>query len=131
MMILGLGIEAFKHVITPLDETRLERHPDTRFLTYLKYACRQLIIDGPNCVVGCLPDNTLFMVQDRKKLRPGVVGGRPGLFGFCSEVCGLDAAIPDRDRRLDYQPMHLETVVAAPHRQALTIFSQNEALLSN
>ncbi|MCK7509786.1 MAG: hypothetical protein MZV70_40945 [Desulfobacterales bacterium] len=34
------------------------------------------------------------MVQDRKKLRPGVVGGKPGVFAFSSEICGLDAAIP-------------------------------------
>ena len=34
------------------------------------------------------------MVQDRKKLRPGVVGGKPGLYAFSSEICGLDAAIP-------------------------------------
>ena len=72
-----------------------------------------LIIDGPNCVIGCLPDQTLFMVQDRKKLRPGVVGGRPGLYAFSSEICGLDAAIPDRDKSQDFQPMHLDTAIVA------------------
>jgi hypothetical protein len=50
------------------------------------------------------------MVQDRKKLRPGVVGGRPGRYAFSSEICGLDAAIPDRDKSKDFQPMHLDTV---------------------
>jgi glutamate synthase domain-containing protein 1 len=66
---LRLGIDAFKHVITPLDQQHLNAHPDAQFLTHLKYSCRQLIIDGPNCVIGCLPDNTVLMAQDRKKLR--------------------------------------------------------------
>jgi hypothetical protein len=77
----------------------------------LKQTCRRLIIDGPNCVIGSLPDHSLFMVQDRKKLRPGVVGGRPGVFAFSSELCGLDVAIPDRDKRKDFQPMHLDTAI--------------------
>ena len=105
---LGLGLDTYKHVITPLQDASLERHPDSAFLRNLKRSCRQLIIDGPNCVIGTLPDNTLFMTQDRKKLRPGVVGGRPGMFVFSSEVCGLDAIIPDRDKSLDIQPMHLD-----------------------
>ena len=131
MTCLGLGLEVYKHVVTPLDANTLRDHPDTDFLTYLKYACRHLIIDGPNCVVGCLPDNTLFMVQDRKKLTPGVVGGQPGKYGFASEACGLDAAMVDRESCQDYQPMHLETVAVRPHRQRLDIYSQTEALLGN
>lgn len=128
---LGMDINAFKHVITPLDEQNIKLHPDAKFLTHLKYACRHLIIDGPNCVVGCLPDNTLFMAQDRKKLRPGVVGGVPGRYGFASEVCGLDAAIPERDQRLDFQPMHLDTVVVGPDRRRITIHRQSDPLLAN
>lgn len=128
---LELDIHAFKHVITPLDEGHLTRHPDSRFLTHLKHACRHLIIDGPNCVVGCLPDNTLFMVQDRKKLRPGIVGGVTGKFGFASEVCGLDAAIPHRNKSKDFQPMHLDTVVVGNDRRRLTVFNQCDPLLSN
>lgn len=128
---LGLGIEAYKHVITPLAEANLRLHADARFLTYLRYACRHLVIDGPNCVVGCLPDNTLFMAQDRKKLRPGIVGGVPGKYGFASQVCGLDAVMPERNCRRDYQPRHLETVVVGPDRHALTIIGQQQPLLSN
>ncbi len=125
---LGLGIEAYKHIITPLQDSDLEAHPDGGFLKQLKHACRRLIIDGPNCVIGCLPDKSLFMVQDRKKLRPGVVGGRPGLYAFSSEMCGLDAAIPVRDKSADFQPMHLDTVVVPPDRQEFRIWSQMEAL---
>jgi hypothetical protein len=125
---LGLSIEAYKHVITPLQDEDLEKHPDRGFLKQLKHSCRRLIIDGPNCVMGCLPDRTLFMVQDRKKLRPGVVGGRPGLYAFSSEMCGLDSAIPDRDKGRDFQPMHLDTAAVGSDRTEVKIWSQMEAL---
>jgi hypothetical protein len=125
---LGLGLEYYKHVITPLMDEDLARHPNGSFLRRLKQFCRPLIIDGPNCVIGCLPDHTLFMVQDRKKLRPGVVGGKPGCFAFSSEICGLDAALPDRDKDRDFQPMHLDTVIVGPVRQEIRICSQTDPL---
>jgi hypothetical protein len=125
---LGLGIEAYKHIITPLQEADLAQHPDAEFLKHLKRSCRRLIIDGPNMVIGCLPDHSLFMVQDRKKLRPGVVGGKPGLYAFASEICGLDAAIPFRDKSQDFQPMHLDTAVVGPDRQEFNICSQTDPL---
>ncbi|MBU4344869.1 MAG: glutamate synthase [Desulfobacteraceae bacterium] len=125
---LGLSIEAYKHVITPLQDEELTNHPDYRFLKQLKHSCRKLITDGPNCVIGCLPDHSLFMAQDRKKLRPGVVGGREGLFCFCSEICGLDAAIPDRDKSKDFQPMHLDTAIVGPDRKEVAICCQTQQL---
>ncbi len=125
---LGFGIEAYKHLITPLQDDDLAAHPDAPFLRHLKQACRPLIIDGPNCVIGCLPDHSLFMVQDRKKLRPGVVGGKPGMFAFASEICGLDAAIPVRDKSRDFQPMYLDTAVVGPDRQEVRTCSQKDPL---
>ncbi len=125
---LGLGLETYKHIVTPLQDDDIRNHPSTEFLTHLKHSCRRLIIDGPNCVIGCLPDHSLFMVQDRKKLRPGVVGGHPGRFAFSSEICGLDAAIPNRDQTLDFQPMHLDTAVVGPQRQEVRICSQTDPL---
>jgi len=116
---LGLGMEMYKHIITPLKDEELGRHPDGKLLRNLKQSCRPLIIDGPNCVIGCLPDKSMFMVQDSKKLRPGVVGGRPGIFAFSSEMCGLDAAIPERDINLDDQPMRYETVIVRRERQEM------------
>jgi hypothetical protein len=68
------------------------------------------------------------MAQDRKKLRPGVVGGRPGVFAFSSEICGLDAAIPDRDKSKDFQPMHLDTAIVGPDRQEVNICCQTDPL---
>ncbi len=125
---LGLGIDGYKHVITPLQDGELADHPDASFLSQLKNSCRPLIIDGPNCVIGTLPDQSLFMVQDRKKLRPGVVGGKPGMFAFSSEICGLDAVIPDRDKTKDIQPMRLDTAIVSPERQEVKICRQTEAL---
>ncbi|RZB31895.1 MAG: hypothetical protein SRB1_01514 [Desulfobacteraceae bacterium Eth-SRB1] len=125
---LGLSIETYKHVITPLQDEDLKKHPDYQFLKQLKHSCRKLIIDGPNCVIGCLPDHSLFMAQDRKKLRPGVVGGREGLFCFCSEICGLDSAIPDRDKSRDFQPMHFDTVIVGPDRKEAEICCQTQQL---
>jgi len=125
---LGLGLETYKHVITPLQDEDLNNHPNNDFLKNLKQSCRKMIIDGPNCVIGCLPDNSIFMVQDRKKLRPGVAGGRPGLFAFSSEICGLDFAVPDRDKSRDFQPMYLDTVSVGPDRQEVKICSQKDPL---
>ena len=125
---LGLDVSAYKHIITPLQDADIAARPDADLLKQLKQSCRQLIIDGPNCVIGCLPDHSLFMVQDRKKLRPGVVGGRPGRYAFSSEICGLDFAVPDRDKQDDFQPMHLDTVIVGPERQEVSVCSQTQPL---
>lgn len=121
---LKLGLESYKHIITPLMDGELERHPDGGWLRRLKQSCRPMIIDGPNCVIGCLPDKTLFMVQDSKKLRPGVVGGKPGIFAFSSEMCGLDAVIPDRDKSQDFQPMKCDTVYVEAERKEVKRWNQ-------
>ena len=128
---LGLDISAYKHVITPMNDEEMADHPDREFLSNLKKACRKLIIDGPNCIIGCLPDGSMFMVQDRKKLRPGVVGGDPekGIFAFSSEICGLNAAIPDRDKTQDFQPMHLDTALVGPDCREVLKCSQKDPLL--
>ena len=125
---LGQGIETYKHIITPLQDEDLAKHPDGDFLRQLKHSCRRMIIDGPNCVMGCLPDRTLFMVQDRKKLRPGILGGRPGLYALSSEMCALDWLIPDRDKDKDIQPMYLDTAIIRPDRQEIELCRQTEPL---
>jgi glutamate synthase domain-containing protein 1 len=125
---LHMSVEHYKHVITPLKREEMDQHPDGLFLRNLSRICRKFIIDGPNCVIGCLPDKTMFMVQDRKKLRPGVVGGKPGVFAFSSEVCGIDAVIPDRDRDADFQPMYLDTAIVTHQRQEMKICRQTQSL---
>lgn len=121
---LKLPLPAYKHVITPLSSSELDGHPQGEFLKGLKNTCRSLIIDGPNCVIGSLPDETTFMVMDHKKLRPGCAGGKPGEWAMASEICGVDAMIPDRDPSLDFQPMRQNTVVIPPHRDNYEVWSQ-------
>jgi glutamate synthase domain-containing protein 1 len=121
---LALPLEAYKHVITPLKTEELLDHPQGEFLLGLRNVCRRLIIDGPNCVMGSLPDETCLLVMDAKKLRPSTVGGKPGEWAMASEMCGVDAMIPDRDRSLDFMPMREHTIIVPPDRQELKIWSQ-------
>lgn len=121
---LKLPLQAYKHIITPLKTEELVNHPQGDFLRGLRDVCRRLIIDGPNCVMGSLPDETCLMVMDHKKLRPATIGGKNGEWALASEMCGVDAMIPDRDRSLDYQPMREHTIVIPPHRKEYEIWSQ-------
>ena len=121
---LGLPLETYKHIITPLKTEELDNHPQGDFLKGLRTACRRLIIDGPNAVIATLPDETCMLVMDQKKLRPATVGGRPGAWAIASEMCGVEALIPDRDPSLDFQPMREHTVIIPPERKELLIWSQ-------
>jgi glutamate synthase domain-containing protein 1 len=124
--ILGLSLEEYKHIITPLKDEELLRHPDGAFLRQLKHCCRFLTIDGPNCVIGSLPDKTLFMIHDSKKLRPGVVGGKPGMFAFSSEMCGLEKAIPTREMNYEFQPMKYDVAYVDAARMEVKRWNQWE-----
>jgi len=121
---LKLPLEAYKHVITPLKSEELNAHPQGELLKGLRDVCRRLIIDGPNCVIGTLPDETCLMVMDHKKMRPGTVGGRPGAWAMASEMCGVAAMVPDRDPSLDFQPQREHMVIIPPARKELTVWSQ-------
>ena len=121
---LNLPLACYKHVITPLKTEELNAHPQGEFLKGLRTACRRLIIDGPNAVIGTLPDESCLIVMDQKKLRPATVGGRPGAWAIASEMCGVEALVPDRDPSLDFQPMREHTVIIPPDRKELLIWSQ-------
>jgi len=121
---LKLPLEAYKHVITPLKTEELDAHPQGEFLKGLRAACRRLIIDGPNAVIGTMPDETCLLTMDHKKLRPATVGGKAGVWAMASEICGVDAMIPDRDKSLDFQPMREHTVIIPPDRKEMVIWSQ-------
>ncbi len=123
---LKLPLQAYKHIITPLRGDELAKHPQGDFLKGLRDSCRRLIIDGPNAVIGTLPDETCMLVMDQKKLRPATVGGRPGAWAIASEMCGVDAMVPDRDPSLDFQPMREHTIIVPPERKELTIWSQHD-----
>ena len=121
---LKLPLELYKHVITPLKNEELDRHPQGEFLKGLRTVCRRLIIDGPNAVIATLPDETCMLVMDQKKMRPASVGGRPGAWAMASEMCGVAALVPDRDPSLDFQPMREHTVIIPPDRKEYDIWSQ-------
>ena len=121
---LKLPLQAYKHIITPLSPAEIQEHPQADFLMGLRNVCRRLIIDGPNAVIGTLPDETCLLVMDQKKLRPATVGGRKGVWAIASEMCGVDAMVPDRDLDADFQPMREHTVIIPPDREELEIWSQ-------
>jgi hypothetical protein len=83
-----------------------------------------LTIDGPNCNIGFLPDGTCFMVQDAKKLRPGAVGGVPGKYALMSEECGVDRAVPKRDRSEDVFPMKYDMAIVRPDAEGVMLWNQ-------
>ena len=121
---LKLPLQAYKHIITPLRPDEMDKHPQSDFLKGLRSACRRLIIDGPNAVMATLPDETCMLVMDQKKQRPATVGGKEGVWAMASEMCGVDAMVPDRNPDLDFQPMREHTIIIPPERKELTIWSQ-------
>jgi len=121
---LGFPLKYYKDVITPLKDSEIQRRADRDAIRLIKMSLRPLCIDGPNCVIGFIPDGTCFIVQDSKKLRPGVVGGVKGKYGLMSEECGLDRAIPERDKSQDIFPMKYDMVIVKPGAEEVTVWNQ-------
>lgn len=121
---LGLPLRYYKDVITPLKRMEIPQRPDGEALALIKQSLRPLCIDGPNMVIGFTPDGTCFMVQDAKKLRPGVVGGVKGKYALMSEECGVDKAVPKRDRAKDIFPMKYDMVVVSPGAEEVRVWNQ-------
>ncbi|MDF1614111.1 glutamate synthase [Desulfurivibrio dismutans] len=114
----------YKDVVTPLKDSELSGRADGQVLGLLKRSLRQLCIDGPNCIIGFLPDGTIFLTQDAKKLRPGIVGGVPGKYGLMSEECGLEQVLPQRRRENDIIPMRADMVIIPPGAQEVKVWNQ-------
>src|ERR1700690_65552 len=112
---LGFPLHYYKDVITPLKSAEIDQRPERDAIRLVKQSMRPLCIDGPNMIIGFTPDGTCFMVQDAKKLRPGVVGGVKGRYALMSEECGVDSAVPKRDRSGDIFPMKYDMVIISPH----------------
>lgn len=93
---LGWPVKYYKHVITPLDPEDAQKRPDAQALSLIRESLSPLQINGPNAVIGLLPDGRMITVCDSKKLRPVVCGGNDRLRVITSEVCGLNAALPER-----------------------------------
>ncbi len=121
---LGFPLTYYKDVITPLNMTEIEQREDRDALRLIKQSLRPLCIDGPNMVIGFTPDGTVFMAQDAKKLRPGAVGGVKGKYALMSEECGVDRAVPKRDRTMDIFPMKYDMVTISPQAEGVTVWNQ-------
>lgn len=121
---LGYPLTYYKDIITPLKTSEIETRSDSEVAKLLKISLRPLCIDGPNCVIGFTPDGTCFMVQDAKKLRPGIVGGVKGKYGLMSEECGLDSIISKRDKSQDIFPMKYDMVIVTPDAQEVKVWNQ-------
>jgi glutamate synthase domain-containing protein 1 len=121
---LGYPLRYYKHIITPLKSSEIETRDDAEVLMLLKKSMRMLCIDGPNCIIGFTPDGTCFMVHDSKKLRPGMVGGVKGKYALMSEECGVDRAVPHRDRAKDVFPMKYDMVIIPPGAQEVKVWNQ-------
>jgi glutamate synthase domain-containing protein 1 len=121
---LGFPLHYYKDVITPMKAAEIEKRRDGEALKLMKQSLRPLCIDGPNMVIGFTPDGTCFMVQDSKKLRPGVVGGVKGRYALMSEECGVDKAVPKRDRSKDFFPMKYDMVIISPQAQEVKVWNQ-------
>ena len=121
---LGFPLTYYKDVITPMKQVEIEQRSDGEALSLMKQSMRPLCIDGPNMVIGFTPDGTCFMVHDSKKLRPGVVGGVKGKYAFMSEECGVDSAVPKRDREKDIFPMKYDMVIVSPQAKEVKVWNQ-------
>lgn len=121
---LGFPLHYYKDVITPLKSPEMVARKDAEALRLMRQSLRPLCIDGPNVVIGFMPDGTCFMVHDSKKLRPGVVGGRKGKYALMSEECGLDQAMPNRNRDRDIIPMKYDMVIVSPQAEEVQVWNQ-------
>jgi glutamate synthase domain-containing protein 1 len=127
---LGYPLKYYKDVTTPLPEKDAAGRKDAAAVALMKRSLRMLTIDGPNCVIGCDRDGTVFVLQDAKKLRPCVVGGVRGKVGIMSEVCGLTEAVPGRDMEKDVFPMKYDLVMVKPGAEEIEVWNQLEGSTS-
>ncbi len=124
--LLKYPLNYYKDIITPMLEHEMNESPreDINVAKLMKMSLRMLTIDGPNCVIGCDKNNTVFMVQDSKKLRPGAVGGIKGKIALMSEVCGVSSVAPHRDTTKDVFPMKYDFVYVKPGAEEIKVWNQ-------
>ncbi|KAA0257661.1 glutamate synthase [Deferribacter autotrophicus] len=101
----------YKHVITPLPFEDIEKREDREVLKKIRASLAHLEINGPNTIIGVLPDGTLFTCCDSKKLRPVVVGYTDDTVIITSEVTGINELLPERNWEKDIYPHEREMVV--------------------
>ena len=104
-------LEYYKHVITPLPFEEIQQREDKEVLLEIRQSLANLEINGPNTVIGVLPDGRMMTCCDSKKLRPVVVGRTDTMVAISSEVCGINEIMPERDESLDIYPNEREIVL--------------------
>lgn len=109
--ILKWPLKYYKHVITPLEYDEILKRADKEVLLRIKASLAHLEINGPNTIIGVLPDGTMFVTCDSKKLRPVVVGRDDKTVVVTSEVTGINEVLPKRKTECDIYPNERETVV--------------------
>ncbi|HSA07272.1 MAG TPA: hypothetical protein P5556_08840 [Candidatus Gastranaerophilales bacterium] len=109
--ILKWPLSYYKHTITPLPYDEIIRRDDKEILLKIKESLAHLEINGPNTIIGGLPDGTIFTCCDSKKLRPVVVGRTDDTVVITSEVSGINEILPERNWEDDIYPHERETVI--------------------
>ncbi len=127
---LKFPLKYYKDVTTPLFDREMDERPDKAAIELIKRVLRPLTIDGPNCTIGTDTDGTVFMTQDAKKLRPGVIGGAPGKYALMSEICGVDTVVPERDRSKDVFPMKYDMAMISKDAKEIKIWNQKHGSMS-
>ncbi|MCD8493623.1 MAG: hypothetical protein LRY51_17975 [Geovibrio sp.] len=89
----------------------MSKREDGEALRYIRSSLSNLEINGPNTIIGVLPDGTLFNTCDAKKLRPTVIGKHNGTVVMTSEVSGINEVLPGRNWEEDIYTNERETVV--------------------
>jgi glutamate synthase domain-containing protein 1 len=109
--ILNWPIQYYKHTITPLPFEEIEKREDRDVLLRIKASLSHLEINGPNTILGVLPNGEMLCVCDSKKLRPVVIGRDDDTVIMTSEVNGINDILPNRDISKDIYPTEKETII--------------------
>lgn len=109
--ILKWPLSYYKHTITPLSFDEIENRQDKQILLRIKASLAHLEINGPNTIIGVLPDGTLFSCCDSKKLRPVVIGRTDDTVVITSEVTGINEILPERNWEEDIYTHEREIVI--------------------
>lgn len=109
--ILKWPLQYYKHTITPFSFAEIEKREDREILLRIKASLAHLEINGPNTIISVLPDGTMFVCCDSKKLRPVVIGKTDDMVIITSEVTGINEVLPDRNSEQDIYPNEREMVI--------------------
>jgi glutamine phosphoribosylpyrophosphate amidotransferase len=103
------------HTVFPLSYNDINKRETKQreVLLRIKASLEHLASNGPNTVLGVLPNGNLICVCDPKKLRPVVVGRDDDTVIMTSEVAGINDLMPHRDISKDIYPKELEMIVVS------------------